>query len=130
MTTNQVLYYSLTLKASKMIGRQKWYRNTESKLSKDITLTSCLQDQFTCSDGSCIPLKMACNFQADCHDRSDESKYCEIGLYPPDLYNEKLPYSAFAENSTRLGLYFNMLRIERVNIEENRIEMQANVQVS
>ena len=34
--------------------------------------TACSSEEFTCTDGTCVPLHFRCDLKADCLDRSDE----------------------------------------------------------
>ena len=42
-----------------------------------LQLSNCNPDQFTCNDGTCIPLSSRCDKKPDCRDKSDE-KQCRI----------------------------------------------------
>lgn len=37
-----------------------------------LTVETCQVNEFTCSDGNCIPIAKKCNLDFDCRDRSDE----------------------------------------------------------
>ena len=41
-----------------------------------MTLTKCSINEFTCNDGSCVPLENRCDLKPDCEDNSDE-KLCK-----------------------------------------------------
>ena len=41
-----------------------------------LSLSSCLDSEFTCSEGSCVALSNRCDMQLDCPDESDE-KDCQ-----------------------------------------------------
>ena len=43
--------------------------------------TSCSGDEFTCSDGTCVPLNFRCDLKADCSDRSDEQNCRKVVFY-------------------------------------------------
>ena len=66
------------------IGRKKWSLNTFSQSCSNVngtqddscivlTLTSCKENEFTCSEGSCRPLQDRCDLKPDCPDYSDET---------------------------------------------------------
>ena len=71
------------------MGRKQWLlddRKCDLSDSKTwLTFTSCNEDQFTCTDGTCIPLIYRCDLKADCLDRSDEEN-CRKVLY---LFSER-----------------------------------------
>ena len=58
-------------------GRQVWQLSkplcdSEAR-TKTLLITICKSHQFSCDDGSCIPIEKRCNFFYDCKDNSDEN---------------------------------------------------------
>lgn len=45
----------------------------EANSSVELVLTPCADDQYTCSDATCIALSRRCDFAFDCSDKADES---------------------------------------------------------
>ena len=54
-----------------------------------IKLTACLEEDFTCDDGHCIPMERRCDQTPNCRDGSDE-KSCRM-LVRNDNYNKRVP---------------------------------------
>ena len=53
---------------------------TSHRLETTTTVTSCLESEFQCSSGECIPAKGHCNRRVECSDGSDESQ-CTCAYY-------------------------------------------------
>ena len=52
---------------------------------------SCSDSEFTCGDGTCIPLESKCDGMSDCKDELDESD-CSVVEFPKQRqYKESLP---------------------------------------
>ena len=63
-------------------GKQTWLVrkylcNQGEDATMQLLLSNCDEDQFTCNDGTCIPLQARCDKNQDCTDLSDE-KECKI----------------------------------------------------
>nr|XP_045595243.1 uncharacterized protein LOC123756207 [Procambarus clarkii] len=54
-----------------------------------LTLSPCTSEEFTCTDGTCIPFLLRCDLKFDCDDKTDETQ-CNIINFPSD-YRSKLP---------------------------------------
>lgn len=77
------------------VGRQKWSMNNTDSLcasasgQRSMILSKCTNDEFTCTDGSCVLLSSRCDLEPDCEDWSDEH-FCET-VALPDGYLSNLP---------------------------------------
>ena len=70
---------------SLLLGTQTWqiYNDTcGSQYSRNMTMTTCNDDQFTCQDGSCISMKERCDSKIQCEDGSDEKACTMVSLNP------------------------------------------------
>ena len=54
-----------------------------------IKATTCLDGEYTCDDGHCVPIDQRCDQTPNCADGSDES-HCKM-LSIQDSYNKKIP---------------------------------------
>ncbi|XP_076049639.1 uncharacterized protein LOC143030375 [Oratosquilla oratoria] len=62
---------------------------------KFLKLTSCKNHEFTCNDGSCVPIERRCDSTTQCPDSSDETN-CKK-LLTPEYYQSDLPPPSFTE---------------------------------
>ena len=71
-------------------GKQSWLvKNNVCNNGKDsaikLLLSSCNDDQFTCDDGTCVPIEFRCDKKQDCMDISDE-KECRTIAFDAERY--------------------------------------------
>ncbi|KAF2361463.1 Low-density lipoprotein (LDL) receptor class A repeat [Trinorchestia longiramus] len=75
------------------MGRRLWNLQkpvcNQDEGQRMLLLTSCKDEDYSCSDGTCIPRDLRCDLKYDCIDRSDEAE-CEIVVLPSD-YRDDLP---------------------------------------
>ncbi|XP_053641290.2 uncharacterized protein [Cherax quadricarinatus] len=74
------------------MGRRNWTMESEvceRKGTQVLQLSSCMNSEFTCKDGSCIPRLQRCDRRPDCQDESDEQE-CLL-VERPLGYHHNLP---------------------------------------
>ncbi len=75
----------------------------------------CVDGEFCCRDGKCIPIEKRCNGISDCNDNYDETN-CEMVLIKKDLYRkEDAPYPA---NGNEMNVTINFEIISIGSFEE------------
>ncbi|XP_037801847.1 gamma-aminobutyric acid receptor subunit rho-2-like [Penaeus monodon] len=112
-------------------GRRRWAvegaegcgRPEDGSLT--LTLTTCSQGNFTCDDGSCVPMARRCDFQADCPDESDESK-CEIVGVPAGYKPSVPPRWSNVDAAYPVSLHVSVLALE-ILTEKMEIVMDFEV---
>ncbi|KAK3867319.1 hypothetical protein Pcinc_027213 [Petrolisthes cinctipes] len=73
-----------------------------------LTLSVCSEGQFTCLDGSCIPLIRRCDLRIDCQDQSDEVD-CTLVQLSHGYSNTIPPPSATLGKPLRVIFYINII---------------------
>ena len=74
----------------------------------NLTLSVCRNDQFTCSDGTCIPLISRCDLRIDCSDQSDEAQCSVVQL--PQGYRNTIPPPPTKDGSPlQVLIYINII---------------------
>ena len=75
------------------MGRKQWELKRPICNQKNgvrmLLLTPCPEDEYSCSDATCIPRALRCDLKYDCIDRSDEAD-CQMIVFPLD-YKDDLP---------------------------------------
>lgn len=100
------------------IGKNNWKIDEEScqQESTDLILTYCNTNEFTCSDGSCIPLNKRCNLQLDCDDHSDEADCLPLIL--PESYSNLIPAPKPSMNEPlRIKFHFCIFSIKDLDLK-------------
>ena len=112
-----------------LIGRYNWISQLYNSLQQ-MTFSSCAANQFTCSNGNCIPLVLMCNFHSDCSDHSDEI-ICNHTASRPTYYNRQLSSLYYDKNNpTQLGVEIALENIPDVDIINNIVTIQLKIVVT
>ena len=71
-------------------GKKTWLVENDNcgLVTMDLILTICKTGQFTCTDGSCIPLQKRCDLETNCPDASDEDDCLPLIL--PNKYSSAI----------------------------------------
>lgn len=124
-----------------LAGRREWvipdleeseFREMD-KSPINITLSSCLiEEEFTCQNGLCIPIKQRCNKMKECQDKSDE---LDCNIYKlRDNYHKETPPSSGHDNQgisfLKLGATFEILSVENIDLDRNKIEILYSLKFS
>lgn len=109
------------------MGRRNWtlYETVcdQSSGVKELLLSSCKENEFTCNDGKCINLTNRCDFKYDCIDYSDE-RNCHIISYPVD-YKPDLPPRGNPDTNNILPISMK-ISVESVAVDTSLMEIRVS----
>ncbi|KAK4327514.1 hypothetical protein Pmani_002023 [Petrolisthes manimaculis] len=121
--SNTVLATAVILDRLQPIGRMEWvFRRTNQ--THTMTLSRCTKEQFTCDDGTCLPLSRRCDGINNCGDDSDE--IC-TPLLPLQPLHRSYRLSRPPTNLTNLAFTLTLHKFIEVDIDLERIELWLQV---
>jgi hypothetical protein len=122
------------------LGKHNWTVLNDSKncpdgesYTKELKLTGCKEDEFTCNDGQCVRMEERCNQLPDCRDKSDE-RDCRI-LFLEEGYNKRVPPISATEDSRReltpvnVEVSLTLDKVVSMAEEEHSIELEFEIRL-
>ncbi|KAK7065522.1 hypothetical protein SK128_006704 [Halocaridina rubra] len=109
------------------MGR-RWWKLEESVCGqkpgtqRQLLLSPCRHDQFTCSDATCVPHENRCDLKYDCKDNSDEVD-CNTVAFPED-YQYYLPPRISREEGINLLIKLNII-VEFLSLKTMDMQLEA-----
>ncbi|XP_076039355.1 uncharacterized protein LOC143024437 [Oratosquilla oratoria] len=85
-----------------------------------LKLTTCNQDQYTCSDGSCIHSSKRCDRRIDCPMQNDEMN-CDTVIIRDGYQKEMSPPSLKNNEATTVTVDFKFITIRELNIRNSKL---------
>lgn len=94
---------------------------------RQLLLSPCLPDQFSCDDATCIPLARRCDLTYDCRDNSDEAD-CELVAIPGG-YQRHLPPRPGRNTSASLPVAATIV-VESMGVRTLNLAMQVSHEIT
>ena len=102
--------------------------NLGKTLTMQLLLSNCDEDQFTCGDGSCMPLEKRCDKQQDCVDLSDEKK-CQIVALDQERYlKDDAPPPIIPGANVDVTLSMNIQNILDIQEVQQRLALKFDLE--
>ncbi|XP_047488093.1 uncharacterized protein LOC125038600 [Penaeus chinensis] len=116
------------------IGRHSWKLKRSMcnhLIDSDIRLSFsiCNNNQFTCTNGDCIPKAKRCDTKDDCVDLSDEED-CQVIVLPKGYREERPPDNATEGQSIYLGATVDVLRFMEISDIQRIINVEFVVELT
>ena len=100
-------------------------KNCKEFNSKSLTLSTCKETEFTCSNGLCIDIEKRCNARTDCRDKSDEVGCLRIK--PEKSYQKYIaPLPPLDQNSSKIIIEVSVDIVDILEIDEKASIFQVN----
>ena len=111
---------SSATKGSGLLGSSEWTFHNDSRECSStasyqltLTLTGCLGEEFTCTNGDCVPMETRCDGKVDCEDTSDEED-CTLAVLLPSYNREMNPPPSKGETRANVVLAVSLEQILKV----------------
>ncbi|KAK3875272.1 hypothetical protein Pcinc_019870 [Petrolisthes cinctipes] len=120
-------------KDSYPIGRHTWTLmmsmcNHLIGSSIQLSFSICDNDQFTCTNGDCIPKERRCNAKDDCSDLSDEED-CQFITLPKGYRTERPPDNETEGLAVYLSPLVEVLRFMKIDDIQRVINVEFTVEI-
>lgn len=123
--SGEVIYERHLGSIEHLLGRPLLQEDEEVGPGRTLVVSSCREDQFTCSCGSCVSLDDACNLSLECPDGSDEI-YCSHKCEVPWNYKKEFSPSMGSRLRTEVGLEVVLENVEPM-INQNLLQLTLNI---
>ncbi|XP_042228343.1 uncharacterized protein LOC121870578 [Homarus americanus] len=113
------------------MGRHWWSLETHMCEQKpgtlrQLTLSSCPDNHFTCDDATCIPLEYYCDNKYDCIDNSDETD-CQMIVFPDNYQKDVSPRPrGIHKDSVPITVEF---LIESISVDTEGMAMKLSFEI-
>ncbi|XP_066977831.1 uncharacterized protein [Macrobrachium rosenbergii] len=120
-TRNGEVQFQVKPEGDHPIGRRDWLTKDNNTIT--LSLSTCSPEEFSCSNGQCIPIDQRCDGnKGDCFDLSDDDSSCDIFLGPDRTY-----YELQAPRDRRVSVDLWMKYIRSIDVNENIIKVLFQV---
>ena len=101
------------------IGEKTWMIHVQENQLRQLKLTHCKENEFTCGNGECIDLLKKCDVKIDCIDASDEQN-CQILDINKSIYQKQLPPLTSTGLEIKIGMDLIYIhQIDELNMKFN-----------
>ncbi|XP_063888524.1 uncharacterized protein LOC135115557 [Scylla paramamosain] len=105
-----------------IFGRHNWNEENTNRY-RNLSISFCEKDKFTCNDGSCIPLQERCDGTRHCEDNSDEGELCTLIRPRPPSY-----LMAYCPNPQPIiGLRIKVIKVNSVLLDANEFKITLHI---
>ena len=112
-----------------IMGLHKWYTNSAETPITYATLTVCNEGEFTCVDGTCIPIEKVCNLYADCLPDGHDEKVCDVAIPNVDFYEKNLAPMRDEFTKAKIWFYLELERVIDIKMDESMIDLAVKLEV-
>lgn len=126
--SDKVIYERHLGSIEHLLGRSLLREDEEGGPDRTLVLSTCREDQFTCSCGACVSLDDVCNLSLECPDGSDEI-YCSRKYELPRNYKKEFSPSMGSRARTQVGLEVVLENVEPLITNQNLLQLSLNVSV-
>ena len=119
---------SLATEKSLLLGAHYWTVHNDScsgkTLNTRLTMTGCGEEEFTCTDASCVGMEVRCDGKKDCSDGSDEAQ-CQAVV--PSLGYSKFLVPPPLEGDVKLRINCSITISDIVEVNELKGSMEIKL---
>ncbi|XP_071524204.1 uncharacterized protein [Panulirus ornatus] len=110
------------------IGRNTWRVDNDVCGKEEVSLfmTSCLDRQFSCADGTCIDIQHRCDLEANCPDESDEVN-CKYIRLPKGYDNANAPSRTDQSGAIKIYLQIDLLSLRHIDLSNFKFTCELNM---
>ena len=112
-----------------IMGLHKWHTDSIDASITYATLTVCKEGEFTCIDGTCIPIEKVCNLIADCIPDGYDEKVCNVAIPNTDFYEKNLAPMQDANTKAKIRFHLELERVIDIKIDESMVDLALKLQV-
>ena len=115
------------------IGVNKWeiFNDTciglKNIAEKDLLLTRCDENQFACSDSSCVDLEKRCDLFPDCDDKSDETDCRVLSISGETYKGYEINFPTLPSKNEQINLNVSINIEQIVNVKDLDLKFVAKL---